>query len=144
MTAKPFLDTNILVYAALDESSDHRVGRAREVFTQGGIVSVQVLNEFVDLARRKFNHPWDRIHNLLRAIELCCGEAQPITAAVQSQALAIAARHNLRIYDATILASALESRCNILYTEDLHHGQTLEGLRIENPFLDPEPFQLLP
>lgn len=141
MTARPFLDTNLLVYAALDESSDSRVERAQAILTRGGVVSVQVLNEFVDLARRKFNHPWEKVRNLLRAVELCCGEAQPLTAFVQAHAVEISAHYNLRIYDATILASALEAGCNMLYTEDLQHAQTLEGLRIENPFLAPEPFE---
>lgn len=135
MTAKAFFDTNVLVYASLDESSDGRVAAAQAILTDGGAVSVQVLNEFVDLARRKFNHPWAQVHNLLKAVELCCGEAQPLTASVQARAVDIADRYNLRIYDATILASALDSGCNILYTEDLQHGQILEELRIENPFL---------
>lgn len=138
MTARPFLDTNVLVYAALQESppqADPRMPRAQAVLAEGGVVSVQVLNEFVDLARRKFNHPWDRVYNLLRAIDLFCGEAQPLTAASQTRALAIAERHGFRIYDAMIVASALEARCTTLYTEDLQHGQIIEGLRIENPFL---------
>lgn len=142
MTARPFLDTNVIVYAVLDEASpeaDARIIRARTVLTDGGVVSVQVLNEFVDLARRKFNHPWERVRNLLRAVELSCGRAEPLTAGVQARAVDLAARYNLRIYDAAIIASALESRCNVLYTEDLQHGQMLEGLRIENPFLDQEP-----
>ncbi|HZB87390.1 MAG TPA: PIN domain-containing protein [Terracidiphilus sp.] len=138
MTARPFLDTNLLVYASLEVASSQahaRVDRAQAILTGGGIVSVQVLNEFVDVARRKFNHPWAKVQQLLYAVELCCGEAQPLSAILQAHAVALAARYGLRIYDAAIIASAIEAGCTSLYTEDLQHGQQIEGLRIENPFL---------
>ena len=44
-------------------------------------------------------------------------------------------RHGLRIYDSLIIAAALEAGCDTLYSEDMQHGQVIEGIRIENPFL---------
>jgi predicted nucleic acid-binding protein len=137
MTARPFLDTNLLVYAALEDRSpdaEKRRRQAQTVLEAGGVVSVQVLNEFVDLARRKFQHEWPRVHGLLHALELFCGPALPLTVEMQKRAVEIAERYGFRIYDAMIVASALEAGCTVLYSEGLQHGQAIDGLRVENPF----------
>ena len=138
MTTRVFFDTNILLYAMplpVGSAMDKRTSRAEELLGGGGAVSVQVLNEFADVAARKFRQDWTTIAHLLGIVESICGPALWLTADTQRLAVRLAARHGFRIYDAQILASALEAGCEVLYTEDLHHGQVIEGLRIENPFL---------
>ncbi|HVZ84772.1 MAG TPA: PIN domain-containing protein [Terracidiphilus sp.] len=138
MTSSVFFDTNILVYALGDPrigSSDPRPDRAMQLLEHGGLVSIQVLNEYTDAASRKLKLTWPQIAGSLHFVEMLCGRALPLTLELHQTALAIAAHYNLRIYDAMIVASALDARCTTLYTEDLQHGQLIEGLRIENPFL---------
>ena len=127
----PFFDTHILLYAVRPE--DPRAERARLVLAGGGLVSVQALNEFINVARRKLRQPWGEINEKLGAIRALC-EVKPITVVTHERALAIAERYAYQIYDALQLASALENGCRILYTEDLQHGQQIEGLTIRNPF----------
>lgn len=138
MTASPFFDTNIIVYATLEDSTPDaaaRAERAMALLIQGGTVSVQVSQELVDVARRKFKRNWPDIIEILSYVEEFCGSALPMTARLQRRAVELASGHNLRIYDAAIIASAMEAGCTTLFTEDLQHGQQIEGLRIENPFL---------
>jgi predicted nucleic acid-binding protein len=138
MTSRPFFDTNVLVYAFGDprlNADDPRPDRALALLLEGGSLSVQVLTEYADVAQKKLGFSWSHVAQALNRIQSLCGDPVPLMLTTHHAALAIAERNNLRIYDAMILASALEARCTILYTEDLQHGQTIEGLRIENPFL---------
>lgn len=138
MTPSRLLDTNILVYAFAGRVSspvDPRNTIAWELLADGGRVSVQVLNEFVDVLLRKHRRTWDSVARSLAGIRTLCGPALPLTDETQSRAVEISMRYGFRIYDSMILASALEAGCTTVYSEDLQHGQTIEGLRIENPFL---------
>lgn len=102
---------------------------------QGGTVSVQVLYEFADVARRKAKMPWDEVRFAIENIKALCPEPLPITLETHEGALAIAEKYGYRIYDALIVASALEARCAILYSEDLQDGQVIDRrLTIRNPF----------
>lgn len=133
MPAKAFLDTNVLVYALAQ--NDPRSERAEEFLAQGGIVSVQILNEFVSVARRKLRMSWKAIAEGLGAIRVLCPSVVPIMIETHDAALEIAQKYDCEIYDAMVLASALEARCSVLYSEDLQDGQLIEGkLRIRNPF----------
>jgi predicted nucleic acid-binding protein len=127
----PFLDTNVLLYAVRPE--DPRAERARLLLADGGIISVQALNEFTNVARRKLGQPWGEIKEKLDAVRALC-EVKPLTVATHERALALAERYGYQIYDALQLASALENGYSFLYTEDLRHGQQIEGLTIRNPF----------
>ena len=127
----PFFDTNVLLYAVRPE--DPRAERARLLLADGGLISVQALNEFTNVARRKLGQPWAEINEKLGAVRALC-EVKPLTVATHERALALAERYGYQIYDALQLASALENGCSILYTEDLQHGQQIEGLTICNPF----------
>lgn len=138
MTGRSFFDTNVLLYAlALPTGGamDARAETAERLLGEGGQVSVQVLNEFVDVGSRKLKLTWGRIEDFLGVIEALCGPAAVTTAASQRSAVAIAKTCRLRIYDAMIVASAHEAGCTTLYTEDLQHGQVIDGVRIVNPFL---------
>ncbi|MDO9707662.1 PIN domain-containing protein [Paracraurococcus lichenis] len=131
-----FLDTNILLYAALQP--DPRSEAARALLAQGGVVSVQVLNEFAAVARRKLRRPWPEIRQALDAIRILCPAPRPLTDATHDAALGLAERHGFPFYDALIVAAALEAGCTVLVSEDFQHGQVVEGrLAIRNPFAVP-------
>ena len=133
MKGGAFLDTNVLIYAALQP--DPRSDRARALLAQGGAVSVQVLNEFANVARRKLRKPWPEMAQALTAVRALCPPPLPVTLATHEAALGIAARFGYRIYDSLIIASALEAACATLYSEDMQDGQVIEGrLTIRNPF----------
>ncbi|MGD0800844.1 MAG: PIN domain-containing protein [Terracidiphilus sp.] len=137
MTAKAFFDTNLLVYALAVRASarfDPRTEMAEKTLSIGGVISVQVLNEFADVTTGKFKMEWDAVEQCLEVIDALCGRAIPLTAETHCLAIAISKRHGFRIYDSMILAAALQAGCTTVYTEDLQHGQMIEGLRIENPF----------
>jgi predicted nucleic acid-binding protein len=128
-----FFDTNVLIYAALQP--DPRSDRARALLAQGGAVSVQVLNEFANVARRKLRKPWPEVAQALTAVRALCPPPLPVTLATHEAALGIAARFGYRIYDSLIIASALEAACATLYSKDMQDGQAIEGrLTIRNPF----------
>jgi predicted nucleic acid-binding protein len=131
--AEPFHDTNVLLYLL---SADHaKADRAEALIAAGGRVSVQVLNEFAAVASRRLGMRWDDIRAVLAGVRGAC-RVDPVTAQVHDRATRIAQRHRMGIYDACIVAAALEAGCGVLYTEDLQHGQVFERrLRVENPFL---------
>jgi predicted nucleic acid-binding protein len=128
-----FLDTNILVYAALQPN--RRSETARALLARRGTISVQVLNEFANVARRKLRRPWPEISQALAAIRVLCAPPLPITLTAHKAAVAIADETGYQFYDALIIASALEARCTTLYSEDLRDGRVINGrLTIRNPF----------
>ncbi|SRR5258708_39292165 len=133
MSAKAFFDTNVFVYAIIQD--DPRSDHAEELIAQGGTVSVQVLSEFAAVARRKTKMPWVEIRRALDGIKALCPDPLPLTLDTHIEALAIAEKYGYRIYDALIVASALEARCTILYSEDMQDGQVIDGrLTVRNPF----------
>jgi predicted nucleic acid-binding protein len=133
MSGSVFFDTNVLLY--LVATDDSRSGTAEALLKEGGVVSVQVLNEFASVAHRKLGMAWDELGEALAAIRDLCEVPVPITIETHESALAIAARYGLNLYDALIAAAALQAGCRILYSEDLQDGQVLEGrLTIRNPF----------
>lgn len=133
MSGRVFFDTNVLIYAMA--LWDPRRDRAQQLLAQGGTVSVQVLNEFAAVARKKTNMPWSEVQLALESVKVLCPNPLPVTIDTHKEALAIAEKYGYRIYDALIVASALEARCTILYSEDMQHGQIINGkLTIRNPF----------
>jgi predicted nucleic acid-binding protein len=134
MTGRAFFDTNVLIYSL--GAKDPRGRRAEQLLSEGGVVSVQVLNEFSDVARRKIRMSWGDVSEALRIIRFFCPHPVPITMDTHEHALIIAVEYDIRIYDALILASALGTNCTTLYTEDLQDGQVIDRrLTIRNPFL---------
>ena len=127
-----FFDTNILVYLASGDAS--KADRAEALITGGGSISVQVLNELANVARRKMQMSWDETHALLNTLRGLL-TVHPITVETHDAGLRIAERYGLSIYDSMIAASALDAGCDTLWSEDMQHGMKLdEGLRIANPF----------
>ena len=133
MKGGAFLDTNLLVYAALQP--DARSDRARALLAEGATISVQVLNEFANVARHKPRKPWPEVTQALASIRALCAPPLPVPLATHEAALGIAVRLGYRLYDSLIIASALEAGCATLYSEDLQDGQVIDGrLTIRNPF----------
>ena len=133
MIGSAFFDTNVFVYAVVQD--DPRSQRAEELIAEGGTVSVQVLNEFADVVRRKAKMPWDKVRFAIQNIRALCPDPLPLTVDIHNEALTIAEKYGYRVYDALIVASALKARCTILYSEDMRDGQVIDHrLTIRNPF----------
>jgi predicted nucleic acid-binding protein len=127
-----FIDTNVLIYLA--SSDTIKADRAEQTVAAGGIISVQVLNELANVARRKLRLPWQRTREFLSTIRSLL-EVRPVTADVHQAGLAVAERYGLSIYDAMIVAAALDAGCTTLWSEDMQDGLLIEGqLRVANPF----------
>ena len=131
-----FYDSNILVYAF---STDFRRGRALTTIAAGGVISTQVLNEFTNVLRKKQKQDWPVIEAAVASIRFRFPDIAPLTADTHAAALALARDHTLAFYDALIVAAAIESGCDTLYSEDLQHGRSISGLTIVNPFLGISP-----
>jgi predicted nucleic acid-binding protein len=129
---RAFFDTSVLIYALAQ--GDPRSAKAEVLLSAGGVLSVQVLNEFVAVARRKMAMPWPDIKAALKAIRLFCPSPLPITVETHEAALEIAERYKYGFYDALVLASAIDGGCSVIYSEDFHDGQRIHGLAISNPF----------
>jgi predicted nucleic acid-binding protein len=136
MRDEVFFDTNVLIYAVALE--DPRNARAEELLGSGGTISIQILYEFVSVARRKILMSWREVKGALDAFRVLCPSPLPITMEMHEAALKIAEQHGYGIYDALVVAAALEAECTILYSEDFQDGQTIDGrLTIRNPFAQP-------
>ena len=140
MSDRYFLDTNIFAYS-FDHQSKGKRDRAQRLIAQAlqdnlGLISTQVIQEFFNVALKKFERPMERreaelyLHQVFGP--LC--EVFP-TLALYEKTLIVRETTGYSFYDSLILSAALIGRCQILYSEDLQHGQTIEGMRIENPFL---------
>ncbi len=128
---KVFLDTNILIYA---QQSGPKADRAQALVAEGGVISVQVLNETASVLSRKFGRRWGEIEQVLRDIDDALGEARPLTTQTHKAAVGLARDHGLSFYDALIIASALEAECELLFSEDLQDGRRFGTLTVQNPF----------
>lgn len=140
MSGRFFLDTNIFVYT-FDHNAPAKAKKAAELIRQAsnagdGIVSYQVVQEFFNVALRRFSQPMTPAE----AEQYLITVFRPLLAiqsspAIYVEALRISATHRFAWYDSLIVAAALEGECETLYSEDLQHGREIEGLRIENPFV---------
>jgi predicted nucleic acid-binding protein len=135
MNARVFFDTNVLLY--FFSESGHRTETAEGLLLEGGIVSVQVLNELVSVARGKLRMSWDEIRIARDKALIFCPNPVSLTEGIHRSAVEISARYGYRIYDSLILAAAMQAGCSTVYTEDMQHGQKVGKLTIVNPFLQP-------
>jgi predicted nucleic acid-binding protein len=126
-----FFDTNVLVYGQL---KGVKADRARTLLGAGGMVSVQVLNEFISVLSRKLRLPWSDIEAARSDVLDVLDPPLALTLETNSSALALARDHHLNFYDALVLSSAITAKCVTLYTEDMQHDRVFGGLRIVNPF----------
>ena len=127
-----FFDSNVLVYIAAADAA--KADRAEATLAGGGAISVQVLNEIANVARRKMRMSWadtNTFLNMLRGLLT----VHPLTLETHETGLRLAARYELSVYDAMIAASAIHAGCDRLWSEDMQDAMALEeGLRIVNPF----------
>ncbi|MHB8519780.1 MAG: PIN domain-containing protein [Limisphaerales bacterium] len=142
--ARYFLDTNVFVYC-FDRADRRKQQRAERLVRDSlaghlGVVSSQVIQEFLNVATRRFAQPMtagECREYLETVLEPLC-EVFP-SFSLFHQALALRDETGFSFYDCLILAAALEGNCGVLYSEDLHAGQVVRGLKIENPFAGLEP-----
>lgn len=138
MSCKVFVDTNILVYAHdIDAGHKHRIAadRIAELWdSRTGVISTQVLQEFYVTVTRKIPSPIPP-HTARSALSNYSvwqvETADPDTVIAASE---IEERHRLSFWDAMIVAAAAQGGAEVLLTEDLNAGRTIEGIRISNPF----------
>lgn len=140
MSGRFFLDTNLFVYT-FDVTAPAKAKKAAQLIrraadTGEGIVSYQVVQEFFNVAFRRFPQPM----NVAEAEQYLITVLRPLLAVHSSPATYLAAfrlreKHRLSWYDSLIVAAALEGQCEKLCSEDLQHGRRIESLQIENPFV---------
>ncbi|MGB6687100.1 MAG: PIN domain-containing protein [Terracidiphilus sp.] len=139
MSDRFFLDTNIFVYS-FDRSAPAKSRKAtqlirRALTTQKGAVSYQVVQEFFNVALRRFSKPM----TMADAEQYLGTVFRPLLSvhssqALYAEALRIQANSGFAWYDSLIVAAALQAKCDLLYTEDLQHGRRFGELQIANPF----------
>lgn len=139
MNGRAFLDTNLFIYS-FDQSAPDKARRALELIRHGvatrkAIVSYQVVQEFFNVALRRFTQPM----TVAEAEQYLATIFRPLVAVQSSlalcgEALRLSSRYRLAWYDSLIVAAALAGECGILYSEDFQHGQQFGDLRVENPF----------
>ncbi|SER00371.1 PIN domain-containing protein [Sphingobium sp. YR768] len=128
-----FLDSNVILYMAGADRA--KAERAEALLADGGLISVQVLNEITSVARRKMGLDWPETHALLSAVRGLV-DVVPVTIDIHEAGIAIAERYQLSVYDGMIVAAARAAGCATLWSEDMQHGLLVDGaLRILNPFL---------
>lgn len=131
--AKIFLDTNVLIYfATRTEPAKSQVSRS--LLEKAPVISVQVLNEFVNVALRKLEIDWRLMRDHLSGFRRLC-EITALTSDIQARAVDIAERHRLHIYDANIIDAAEASGARVLYSEDMQAGRRFGETEIVNPYL---------
>jgi len=137
MSARSFLDTNILVYTD-DADSPEKQSRALEIVEQcrserTGVVSTQILQEYFATVTKKLRVPTEdakRKAELFGRFNLIRIGLDDILAAIDLHRL-----HQFSFWDALVVRAALRSGCSVLFSEDLQAGRKIEGLEIVNPFL---------
>ena len=133
MTVRYFADTNIPLYA-LDIDEEKR-RKALALLRLNPVISVQVVNEFIGVAIGKMKISRPEINRLARIMMKRC-EVVPMDVGLVAEAIALGERFHFSHWDSLIVAAALRANCDILYSEDMQHGQVIDGhLTIVNPFL---------
>ena len=131
MSSDVFFDTNIIVYFASE--SDPKAHISAQLLKAGGVVSVQVLNEFTRVGLRKRRLTFVEIHKTIDAVRAVC-KVVALTLETHERGLAYAERYKLGVFDAMIVAAAVLAGCTTLYTEDMHDGLVIDGVTMRNPF----------
>jgi len=128
-----FFDSNILLYATSDDVA--KADRAEQLIRSGGTISIQVLNEIANVARKKMRFSWHRTHDLLARFRQLLPIVVPVTLEIHEAGLVLAERYLLSVYDGMIVAAALSSGCDTLWSEDMQDGLVIDGrLTVANPF----------
>jgi predicted nucleic acid-binding protein len=136
MPSDVFFDTNVVIYTFSGDA--RKSARSEQLLRTGGVVSVQVLNETVRVARapKKMGKSWPEVHIILAGLRAKCAVV-PLTVRAQQRGLAYAERYQFSIFDSMIVAAAVESGCTTLYSEGMSNGQVIDGVTIRNPYAGP-------
>jgi predicted nucleic acid-binding protein len=134
MPGERFFDTNVLIYAFA--AGDRRSAGAEALLAEGGVIGVQVLNEFTNVSLRKLGWDWPQVDAALAVIAELTAPVRALTADIHAAAVKLARGNSLAFYDALIVAAAADAGCRVLLTEDLQHGRKFGGVTIQNPFLE--------
>jgi predicted nucleic acid-binding protein len=131
--ADSFFDTSVLLYLLSEDS--RKADRVEDLLAERGTISVQVLNEFAAVAIRKLGMPLRDVVEFLGTVRAVC-DVKPVTLATHDRGMEISGRYAFSLYDSMLIASALIAGLDRFYSEDLQHGQLIDGrLRLINPFL---------
>ena len=133
--SKVFLDTNILLYS-LDQADAAKMAKCRGLIRRltaesMGVISTQVMQEFYVAATSKLGADPLLTKDILRSLERF--ETVVVSPTLIKDAIDCSIINRLSFWDALIVVSAESAQCEILWTEDLNHGQIIRGVRIENP-----------
>jgi len=133
MTAKPFADTNIILYTIGRDARKQDIARA--IVATHPVLSVQVINECVSVCLRKLSFSREQAYAFGKAV-MERTDVLPLDSVTLERAATLAIRYQLSHWDALVVASALLADCDRLYSADLQHGQVFDDrLRVVNPFL---------
>jgi predicted nucleic acid-binding protein len=132
MNDKVFIDGNVLLYLLSADAA--KADAAERVMDADSVISVQVLNEVTNVARRKLGMSWAAIAEFLSLVRAVC-QVEALTVDTYDRAVALAQRYTISVYDSVIVAAALNAHCKTLFSEDLQHGMVFEEtLTVRNPF----------
>jgi len=127
------LDTNVLIYSH-DENDGYKQNIARDLIVQSPVICTQVVSEYISVLKRILNIPKANVINAAIPILRSC-QIQAVDISTLQTAERLILQYDFQIFDAIIVASALENGCEILYSEDMHHKMKVDNLVIVNPFL---------
>jgi predicted nucleic acid-binding protein len=130
--AKRFFDSNVLLY--LIGKDERRMAIAKALVEEGGTISVQVLNEFANVAAKKLRMEGGKIVEALMPIRDAL-QVVPLESETHDLAMEIFSKTNFGVHDCNIIAAAELSGCDVLYTEDMNHGQRIGRVMLRNPFV---------
>lgn len=133
MTDKVFIDTNIALYLLSD--NEEKCTKTKFLLKRSKpTISVQVVNEFINVCLRKIKLELNPTHKLAEALMAMCSIVA-VDEDITRQSMQLAKRYQYSHWDSLIIAAALQSGCSILYSEDMHDGQVIENsLTIINPY----------
>lgn len=132
---KVFMDTNVLLYLLAGDAK--KADQAESILRLNPLISIQVLNETVNVLRRKMRMSWPDTYEFISLIRSLC-TVSPLTIDTFERGILISQKYMLSVYDSMIVSAALGSGCAILYSEDMQHG-----LRIANELFICNPFEKL-
>ena len=130
--------TPIIFVYLFDETDDDKRERAERLVQQAlenetGCISYQVVQETINVITRKLNATPEKARQILERVLIPLWRVNP-TRTLYQRGLDLQTRYRLSFYDSLIVASALAAGCKTLYSEDMQHGQHIEGITITNPF----------
>lgn len=132
MSDKPFFDTNIVVYLLSEDT--RKANLSEQLVAGGGIISVQVLNEFASVGARKLGLTQQEVKDVLAAVRGTC-EVFPLTVELHDIGMGLIDRYGFSVYDSMVVAAAIASGATTLYGEDMQDGLVVDDcVKIVNPY----------